>query len=102
MITIHALNYTNYKNKIVGLIGKKKAETIFLKTRFGIHTFGVKFPIDVLILDSKNQVVKIMENLKQGRIFVWNPIYNNVVEMPKDFLKNRKIKIGDKIRLILK
>jgi uncharacterized protein len=102
MILIQAKDYSKYSKKILGLIGKNKADTIFLKTRFGIHTFGVKFPIDVLILDNKNQVVKIMENLKQGRIFVWNPIYNNVVEMPKDLVKNRKIKIGDKIRLILK
>lgn len=87
------------RNKLLGLIGAKKPYSIFFQTRFGIHTFGLKFPIDVLILDKNNKVVKLRQNLKQNRIFVWNPKYNNVIELPVGTIEKKKIKIGNKISM---
>ena len=87
----------NFIEKTIGLIGKKNPHAIFFKTRFGIHTFGMQFPIDVLILDSKNNVVKCKENFKPNRLFLWNPKYNGVLELPEGTIKTKKIKINDKI-----
>lgn len=87
-------------SKSVGLIGKKEAYPVMLTTRFGIHTFGLKFPIDVLILDKNNMVVCLHENLKPNRIFLWNPRYEKVLELPKGFIGKNKIKEGDKPNLI--
>lgn len=89
----------NIKEKIIGLIGKEKPETLLIKTRFGIHTFGLKFPIDVLILNSKNQVVKIKKSLKPNRIFLWNPIHDGVIELSQETIDRKKIKINDEIFL---
>ncbi len=86
--------------KTIGLISSKKAYPVFFKTRWGIHTFGVKFPIDVLILDSKYKVVKATVNLPPNRIFLWPPVYENVVELPTGEVRRLKIKTGDKIFLI--
>lgn len=61
-------------------MGKKKAETVYLETRWGIHTFFMKFPIDVIVLDDNNQVVKVKKNLRPWRVFFWNPRYYKVVE----------------------
>ena len=49
----------------MGLIGKDPTP-LFFKTRFGIHTFGVITPIDVLILDKNYKVVKIKALLPLG------------------------------------
>ena len=84
----------NIKDKVTGLIGKEKPESLMLKTHFGIHTFGLKFPIDVLILDDKNKAMAIKENLKPCRIFFWNPIYETVIELPKGTINKKKIKIN--------
>jgi uncharacterized protein len=86
--------------KITGLIGKRRAFPVFLNTRFGIHTFGLKFPIDVLILDKDNRVVKIAENLKPYKFFLWPVQFDRVIELPEGKTKKMKIKIGQKIELI--
>jgi uncharacterized protein len=84
----------NLKEKVQGLIGRNKPFALMIKTRFGIHTFGVKFPIDVLILNYKNKVVSIKENLKPNRIFLWNPKYEKVIELPQGTIKKNRLKIN--------
>lgn len=97
MIKIYAKKAANLKEKIQGLIGKNKPYALVINTRFGIHTFGLKFPIDVLILNDKNNVVSIKKNLKPNRIFLWNPMYEKVVELPAGTIEEKQIKIKDRI-----
>ena len=61
-----------FREKTIGLIGKEIKPVTF-ETRFGVHTFGVKAPIDVLILDSQEKVIALKESLSPKRIFLWNP-----------------------------
>jgi uncharacterized protein len=84
----------NIKEKVRGLIGRDKPFALMIRTRFGIHTFGVKFPIDVLILDNENKTVSIKEDLKPNRIFLWNPRYEKVIELPQGTIKKNRIKIN--------
>lgn len=101
MISLKVKEAKSLKEKILGLIGKEKAESLLLKTRFGIHTFGLKFLIDVLILDKNYKVKYIKENLLSNRIFFWNPKYNMIVELPNGVVKKNKIKIGQMIELLI-
>ena len=84
----------NLREKVQGLIGKEKPYSLMLKTHFGIHTFGLKFPIDVLILNDKNKVASIKKNLKPNRIFFWNPKFETVIELPEGTINKKKIKIN--------
>lgn len=90
----------NFWEKTVGLIGASKPYCLFLQTRFGIHTLGVKFPIDILVLDKNKQVVCCRENLKPNRLFFWNPIHCNILELPAETIKQLKIKRGDRVEVI--
>ena len=99
MIEIKVKKAKNLKEKIIGLLGKKTPEPLLIKTRFGIHTFGLKFPIDVVVLDKENKVVKLKENLKPFRIFLWNPNYNVVLELPKGSIKEKEITKNSQIQL---
>lgn len=99
MVTLFVEEVKNLKEKVTGLIGKDKPSSLFLKTHFGIHTFGLKFPIDVLVLDGKNEIVSVKQNLKPGRIFLWNPRYNKVLELPPGTIDEKKIKINDTVEL---
>jgi uncharacterized protein len=94
MIKISVKEATSLREKIQGLIGKDKPQALLIKTHFGIHTFGVKFPIDVLILDNENKVMSIRKNMKPNRIFLWNPKYEKVIELPDGTIEKRKIKIN--------
>ena len=70
-----------------------------LETRFGIHTLGLNFSIDVLILDTQKRVVVLKESLSPFRIFLWNPRFKIVLEMPIGTIKKYNIKRGTEILL---
>jgi uncharacterized protein len=91
---------TNPLAKTLGLIGAKIAYPVFFRTRWGIHTFGLRFPIDVLILDERNVVVKTAGNLKPGRIFLWPPRYRNVIELPAGDIEKLGIQTGREMTLV--
>lgn len=87
--------------KIFGLMGKEKPETIIFKTRFGIHTFFLKFPIDVSVLDKKNKVVFLKKGVKPNRVLIWNIKFDRVIELPAGALEKSKTKKGDFIKFNL-
>lgn len=87
----------NAIEQIKGLMFLKKAQPVLINTRWGIHTFGVNFPIDIIILDKDNRVVKIKKDLKPNRIFLWNPKFARVLELPQN--TQNRFKIGDKLTL---
>ncbi len=97
MITLSVKRTKNLKEKVQGLIGKDKPYALMIQTRFGIHTFGLKFPIDVLILDKNNRVMKIKKSLKPNRIFLWNPMYEKILELPIGTIEKKNIKLKDAI-----
>jgi len=101
MHTYRVATPRNIFGKIKGLIGAEKAYPIFFKTRWGIHTFGLRFPIDVLILDSEYKTVKIAENLLPNKILLWPVIYENVLELPAGEIKRQSIHLGEKVQLRL-
>lgn len=82
---------------VKGLIGEDKPRRLLLKTRFGIHTFGVKFPIDVVILDKNYYVRKIKKSLGSNRICFWNPAYPIVLELPVGDVKRLGLCLGNKV-----
>lgn len=91
----------NLKEKIIGLIGRKEPTAFMIKTHFGIHTFGLKFPIDVLVLNGENRIIKLKENLKPNRIFVWNPLYEKVLELPAGTIDRKEMKINGLVQVRL-
>lgn len=81
--------------KTLGLLTKSQTTSLVFKTRFGIHTFFLNRPIDILILDKNLKVVKIKQNLKPLKLFFWNPKYDLVVELPKGSIKASQIQLND-------
>ena len=83
------------KDRIIGLLNRKEPEALYLKTRWGIHTFGMRFPIDCVVLDKNWKVVFIRENLLPNRILFWNPKYFRMMELPPRVVGKSGTKIGD-------
>lgn len=82
------------------MLGYHKPRPLLLTTRFGIHTFSMKFSIDVLVLNNRNQIIKLKPNITPNRLFFWNPFHQKVVELPEGFIKNNKLTKGQKITLV--
>ena len=81
--------------KIRGLIGEKTPRAVVFNTRFGIHTFFLLFPIDVIILDKNRRVVALRKMLKPNRIFLWNSRFTTVIELPGGSLEKSRTQLDD-------
>lgn len=88
-----------FTDRFLGLLRPSNPRSLLFKTRFGIHTFGLKESIDIVVLDDKYNVVKLGEFIKPNRLFFWNPKYNLVLELPKGTIAKSHTKIGDILNL---
>ncbi len=99
MVTISVHQLTSLKEKTLGLLKSKKAYPILFHTRFGIHTFGMRYPIAVAILDNTNTIKKLEADLKPNRLFFWNPLFDTVVELPRGMIHELRLHVGMQIAL---
>lgn len=98
-VPVKAVFAKNMIQRMTGLIGKHTAHGLVINTRFGIHTFGLKFPIDVLVLDNDGHVMSMKKHLKPHRVFFWNPMHDIVLELPEGTIDENNIEKGSKIDL---
>ncbi len=91
---------SSLKDKLFGLLITQNPRYLIFKTRFGIHTFGLKEPIDVIVLDKNNKVIKLKSNLMPNRIFFWNPKYSLIIELPQTKIAISGIGLGSQLALI--
>jgi len=89
----------SFKDRMFGLLLRKNPRNLLFKTRFGIHTFFLNEPIDVLILNDTFQVVTLKRNLKPNRAYFWNPKYSIIIELVKNTIDNRKIKVHNYLKI---
>jgi uncharacterized membrane protein (UPF0127 family) len=99
VITIPVKRLHGFLETIRGLMFSAAVEPIYFETRFGIHTFFVTQPIDVVILREDNVVFMTKHNLQPWRVFFWNPRYYRVLELPNGFVSTHHIVTGSKILL---
>jgi uncharacterized protein len=61
-----------------------------------VHTFGMRFPIDVVFVSRKKKVVKIRPNLVRGRI-AFSIRASSVLELPAGRLAETGTQCGDQL-----
>ena len=99
MIKVKARKSKNFIDSAFGLMFGNTNYPFFLNTRFGIHTFFVRSTIVVYILDD-DFIVKRISRVKPRGIFFWDLKYQNVLEVPISNIVNKKIKVGDRVRIV--
>jgi uncharacterized membrane protein (UPF0127 family) len=82
-----------------GLLGRSKldpGEGLWIVPCQGIHTWGMKFPIDVLYLDRKKRVRKLRRAVRPWRLSVcfWA---HSVLELPAGSLDRTATAKGDQL-----
>jgi uncharacterized protein len=84
-----------------GLLGRSSMEPgegLWIVPCPMIHTFFMKFAIDVLFLDSSQRVVRVIEDLKPWRLSPWVWRARSVLELPGGSLKGA-VREGDALEL---
>ena len=80
LIAVKVIKANNFFSKLFGLTVRKKLkdkEGFLIENCSSIHTFWMRYSIDVIFLDKKNSVLAIYNNFKPFRIpaFIRNDCY---------------------------
>ena len=67
----------------------------------GVHTFAMRFPIDVLYLDEEKTVVHLEQDLKPWRVAPVRMQAASVIELPRNMLHSTGTSLGDEIEIVL-
>jgi uncharacterized membrane protein (UPF0127 family) len=79
--------------------GLAPGEGLWIAPCEAIHTFGMRFPIDVVFLNRKKTVVKIRSNLTKGRMCASLRAYS-VLELPAGRLSETGTRCGDQLEFV--
>ena len=85
-----------------GLLGRSQLENdrgMHIIPCNGIHTFFMKFPLDLIFLNRSFEVVKIEKNVGPGRTVAGGVGAWSVVELAAGTLINGTLTVGDKVTL---
>ncbi|HAH21580.1 MAG: hypothetical protein A2Y00_05745 [Omnitrophica WOR_2 bacterium GWF2_43_52] len=88
--------------RMKGLLGKKQLldkHALVLKPCNSIHTFFMRFAIDVLFLDRQNNIVKMYASLKPWRLSGIFPSAFFCIELPSGVINKTHTCIGDQVFL---
>ena len=88
---------TSFWDRLLGLLNPNNPRTLIFRTRFGLHTFGLADPIDILVLDNHQRVAKVGIEVMPNRFFFYNPFHSVVIELPAGVLNSSGTGINDKI-----
>ena len=86
-----------------GILGKKSfapGSGLIITRCNSIHMFFMRFPIDVLFLDSSNKVVLALPQIKPWRIspICWKAKF--VIELPAGTIPSSNTEISDQINIL--
>lgn len=88
------------RKRTKGLIGRSLRDfaqgcALWIVPCDGIHTFGMRFPIDAAYLDSKGQILKVYHRLAPFRIAALSFRTKSVIELPPGTLAETNTDVGD-------
>lgn len=98
LIADHVIKAKSLRQRVQGLIGHsalKEREAFWISACPSIHTFFMKFPIDVIFTDKKFCVQALFENTSSGKILFGGFKSQNVFEMKTGQIQAHNIKKGD-------
>jgi uncharacterized protein len=94
----------SHLTRLRGLMGMPSANfssgsALWIVPCHGVHTWGMRFALDLIYLDSSNKVVHLEENVKPWRFAPIRMDTATVLELPWHTIWNTGTKLGDDIEL---
>lgn len=85
-----------------GLLGRGSLDAgggLWITPSSGVHTLGMKFPIDVVGLDRNKRVVKLWHTLVPYRVTSVSLKTSSVIELAAGAIREAQIELGDEIAI---
>lgn len=86
-----------------GLLGRRPlgpGEGLLLSPCNGIHTVGMRYPIDVLFLDGRGRIARAVHAVDPGRMIPYVRGASRAIELPAGTLSSAGIEDGDEVWLV--
>jgi uncharacterized protein len=85
-------------SRIIGLLGERKlmpGDGLLIVPSQGVHTWGMLFPIDIVVLDGEWNVLALRRRMRQFRMtrIFWKAAA--VLELPPGVLDSTSTELGD-------
>jgi uncharacterized membrane protein (UPF0127 family) len=79
----------------------RPGQGLWITPSHGIHTFAMRFPIDVLYLDHERIVIHVEEELKPWRMAAIRVSAASVLELPTGTIRDSRTTLGDKVDILM-
>ena len=88
--------------RLVGLLGKKSLKPdrgVWIVPANAIHTFGMLFAFDVVMIDKDFRVVSVTEMVKPFRVILPKRRAESVIELPAHTIFQSRTQVGDQLMI---
>jgi len=82
---------------LLGTVAPDPGKALYLVPCKAVHTFGMKYPLDVVFLDIQGRVIKLVQNLAPNKMTSFVPAANCVLELPPNTIAVAPIETGDEL-----
>jgi len=89
-----------WRIRLKGLLGRSGLapdDGLWLIPSHGMHTFGMRFAVDLIYLDSTNRVIHLVEHFRPFRISPIKRRCASILEMPTRAIYCSNTQIGDEL-----
>ncbi|NOT64354.1 MAG: DUF192 domain-containing protein [Acidobacteria bacterium] len=89
--------------RLCGLMFRRalaQGHALWIRPCNGVHTFWMRFAIDVVYLDREMRIVKLIENLRPFRLTMPQRAARSVIELPAHTIVQTGIQLGDQLRAV--
>ena len=93
----------SFFRKLFGLVFSaplKEGEGLLIENCSSVHTFWMRYPIDILFLDSDSRVLSFFEDLKPFRVTPFIRGASKIVELKSGSVKACSLKTGDCLKFV--
>jgi uncharacterized membrane protein (UPF0127 family) len=88
--------------RLIGLLGRRSLEPncgLWILPSNAIHTFGMLFRFDVVLIDKNYRVVGLRERIRPFTMTFPNFRAQSVLELPAHTISNSRTVVGDQLRI---
>jgi uncharacterized protein len=92
----------SFFRSLIGLMGRASLEAgqgLWIVPCQSVHTFWMRFSIDVVFLDEERKVIHLVESLRPFHISKHLSKARSVIELPVSSIKATGTQIGDEIQI---
>jgi uncharacterized protein len=92
----------SFFRSLIGLMGRPNLEAghgLWIIPCQSVHTFWMRFPIDVVFLDEHRRVIHLVEDLKPFHISRHLSKARSVIELPGSTIRTTGTQLGDEIQI---